>query len=339
MTVVVTGAGGYVGSAVTLLLASCGQRVIAVDNDERRLQSLTAHMPTTAPVEFYTSTLDRLALSRDLLSQADAIVHLAGVSSDAAAERDPELTQHVNVNLAASLGQAARTAGVERFVLASTAAICQVPVGHSLEHEMIREYTSPLGRPMGVYAQSKLDAEHALISLRNRRFVVIALRKGSLYGYSPTMRWDLIINQVALNGWLGKPLTLHEFGAVWRPIAHVQDAARAYLHLLDLPAATLYGLAANNGAAAGAPIFNLVERNARLSELCLEVDAVLRREVGRGIDLHHGSSTMPQRTGRISGESLRAIGWRPERSLHEGVAELVARLDAREIPFPEEVLV
>ncbi|MGH2373675.1 MAG: NAD-dependent epimerase/dehydratase family protein, partial [bacterium] len=191
----------------------------------------------------------------------------------------------------------------------------------------------------GVYAQSKLDAEHALFSLRRRGFSVIALRKGSLYGFSPSMRWDLIINRVALNGWLGRPLTLHEFGAVWRPIAHVQDAARAYLHLLDVPPATLDGLTATNGTGASPPILNLVERNARLSEMFLEIDAVLHRKLGRGIDLQHGSSALPQRTGRISGESLRAIGWRPERSLHDGVTELIARLDAQEVPFPEEVLV
>lgn len=339
MTVVVTGAAGYVGSAVTLLLASCGRRVVAVDNDERRLQSLKAQVPAAAEVEFRACTLDRLAQSPALLSQAKAIVHLAGISSDAAAERDPELTRHVNVDLATLLGQAARAAGVGRFVLASTAATCQVPVGHSLEHEIIPEHTSPLGRPIGVYAQSKLDAEHALFSLRRGGFTVIALRKGSLYGYSPSMRWDLIINQVALNGWLGRPLTLHEFGAVWRPIAHVQDAARAYLQLLDVPPATLAGLTATNGTGAGAPIFNLVERNARLSEMYLEIDALLRRELGRGIDLQHGSSTLPQRTGRISGESLRSIGWRPERSLHDGVTELIARLNAREITFPEEALV
>lgn len=339
MTVVVTGAAGYVGSAVTLLLASCGRRVVAVDNDERRLRSLKAQVPAAADVEFRAWTLDRLAQSPGLLSQAEAIVHLAGISSDAAAERDTQLTRHVNVDLATLLGQAARAAGVGRFVLASTAAICQVSVGHSLEHEMIREHTSPLGRPMGVYAQSKLDAEHALFGLRAHRFAVIALRKGSLYGYSPSMRWDLIINQVVLNGWLRRPLTLHEFGAVWRPIAHVQDAARAYLHLLDVPPATLSRLTATNGTGGGAPIFNLVERNARLSEMVLEIDAVLRRELGYGIDLQHGSSALPQRTGRISGESLRTIGWRPERSVDNGVTELIARLNAREITFPEEALV
>ncbi len=339
MTVVVTGAAGYVGSAVTLLLASRGHRVIAVDNDARRLQSVKAQMPAAADIEFLDCTLDRLAQSPRLLSHADAVVHLAGISSDAAAERDAELTRHVNVGLATLLGQAARAAGVGRFVLASTAAICQVPVGHSLEHEMIREHINPLGRPMGVYAQSKLDAEHALFGLRTRRFAVIALRKGSLYGYSPSMRWDLIINQVVLNGWLRRPLTLHEFGAVWRPIAHVQDAARAYLHLLDVPLATLAGLGATNGTGHGAPIFNLVERNARLSEMLLEIDAALRRELGYGIELQHGSSALPQRTGRVSGESLRAIGWRPERSLHSGVTELIARVNAREIAFPEEALV
>jgi nucleoside-diphosphate-sugar epimerase len=329
MKVIVTGAAGYVGSALTALLASRGHYVVGVDNDPRRLASLRRLPAVKAGVELHACDLDELVRAADLLAGAEAIVHLAGISSDGAADRDPQATRRINVDLALDLAQAAREAGTGRFVLASTAAIYQVPADHRLEHDLFHENDQPpLGDPVGPYSRSKLDAERALTPLSNDRFSVIVLRKGSLYGYSAIMRWDLVINRMALNAWLGQPLVLHDLGAVWRPIAHVQDAARAYAHLLELPTWSTNGLA-----------FNLVDRNARLSEVCLEVDDVLRAETGRSLVFQHGTSPRPQRTGRVSGESLRRVGWRPTHSLRDGVTELLRRLEARQVEVPEDVLI
>jgi nucleoside-diphosphate-sugar epimerase len=328
MKVVVTGAAGYVGSALAALLASRGHYVIGVDNDARRLASLRRMPALRTAVELHVCGLDELVRTADLLAGADALVHLAGMSSDAAADRDVQATHRINVDLAKDLALASRETGIMRFVLASTAAIYQVPVNHRLEHEIFYETDEPpLGEPVGSYSRSKLDAERALAPLSNERFTVVVLRKGSLYGYSATMRWDLVINRMALNAWLGQPLVLHDLGAVWRPIAHVQDAARAYVHLLELPSWSTNGLA-----------FNLVERNARLSEVCLEVDDVLRSETHRSIVFQHGTSPRPQRTGRVSGESLRRVGWRPLHSLRSGVTDLLRRLESRQVELPEEVL-
>ena len=322
LTLLITGAAGYVGSTLTLLAAEEGHHVVAVDNDAARLGLLGQRVPPDGSVELLHSELADLATDEELLSRTDAIIHLAGISSDVAAERDPELTRHVNVDLALTLARAAKAAGVSKFVLASTIAIYQVPVGHRLEHELFREEDPPpFGQPIGVYAQSKLAAEDEVRKLADETFTVIVLRKGSLYGYSPVMRWDLIINRMILKAWQDEVVLLHDLGAVWRPIAHVTDAARAYLHLLWLPSWSTNGLP-----------FNLVERNVRLSEICLEIDYVLRRELGRGISLEHGSSPLPQRTGRVSGEALRRVGWRPTKSLRDGVCELVERLRAGDVP-------
>jgi len=325
MKVVITGAAGYVGSALTVLLAMKGHHVVAVDNDKRRLHCLAAFPFPRDNVEFHSCSLEELIRRLELLSDGHAVVHLAGISSDSAAEQAPELTRRVNVDLAVELAQAAKSVGTTKFLLASTIAIYQVPVGHRLEHEIFREDDQPpLGTPIGVYAQSKLAAEQALTSLSNADFTVIMLRKGSLYGYSPIMRWDLVINRMTLNAWKRQSVLLHDLGAVWRPIAHVEDAASAYLHLVELPPWRTNGLA-----------FNLLERNARLSEVCLETDDVLRHMLGRGIELRHGTSPLTQRTGRVSGESLRRAGWRPRRFLREGLAELLRKLETRDIDLPE----
>lgn len=328
MKIVVTGAAGYVGSALTDLLTRHGHHVVAVDNDERRLDVLKGFSLSAGSAEFHARDLEELANDPLLLAGADAVTHLAGVSADGPAERDPAWARKLNVDLALALATAAKRLGVSRFLVASTVAIYQVPVGHRLEHAEFHEHDHPpMGEPVGVYAQTKMAAEQALMALSDDHFAVIVLRKGSLYGYSPVMRWDLIINRMTLTAWMGRPLLLHDLGAVWRPIAHVQDAARAYLYLLGLPPWSTRSL-----------VFNLVERNARLSEVGLEVDDVLRAETGRGIVFMHGASPLRQRTGRVSGEALRRLGWQPSRSLRDGVTELLRRLETRQIDLPEELL-
>lgn len=326
MKVLVTGAAGYVGSALTVWLAARGHRVVAVDSDEGRLRRLALFLPAAGSVDFHASTLDHLATDERLLAGVETVVHLAGISSDASAEQDPQRTWHINVILTALLGEAAKAAGVPTFLLASTAAIYQVPSGHRLEDETLTEEDDPpLPEPIGTYAQSKQAAERVLAQSADSHFHVVILRKGSLYGYSPNMRWDLIINRMALSAWLGRPVMLHDQGAVWRPIAHVEDAARAYLHLIERP-----------GWRPGVSALNLVERNARLSEVCLEIDGAAQRELGRGVILLHGRSPFPQRTGRIEGDRLRRAGWRPTRSLRDGLNELFRRLDRHQIDLPAD---
>ena len=328
MNILVTGAAGYVGSTLTLLLVSRGHRVVAIDCDDDRLRRLEALLPSESRVELLSYTLDELATKPKPFSGIEAVVHLAGISSDADAERDAKLTWHINVEAAVAVGRAAKTAGVRRFLFASTAAIYQVPVGHQLEHAVLQEgHQAPLEPPLGVYAGSKLAAENALAELSDANFLVILVRKGSLYGYSPVMRWDLVINRLALDAWLGRPFLLHDLGAVWRPIAHVHDAAKAYLHLLSISPGEV------NGA-----MFNVAERNARLVDLCKEIDRIARQALGRGLILRHGRSPFPQRTGRVSGEGLRRLGWYPHRTLADGVSELLERLSKWEVGLPEEAV-
>lgn len=326
MKVLVTGAAGYVGSTLTPLLASHGHEVTAVDWDEERLRLLAAALPAGSPVTMLPCTLHDLAASPILLSGVEAVVHLAGVSSDAAAEQRPDLTWQVNVSAAIAVARAAKAAGVRRFLFASTAAICQVPTGHRLEHSLLAEDRKPPPEPpLGVYVRSKLAAEAALAGLADASFLVILVRKGSLFGYSPVMRWDLVINRLVLNAWLGRPFLLHDRGMVWRPIAHVDDAASAYHHLLTLSPASING-----------GLFAVAERNVRLVDLTAEVDGVVRRQLGRGLTLQQGRSPFPQRTGRVSGQGLKRVGWRPRRSLSDGVAELLDRLQGRTVNLPTD---
>lgn len=326
MTIIVTGAAGYVGSTLTNLLVSNGHRVIAIDSHEVRMQRLALQLGAQT-VRFLTRGLQELSEDPSVLSSADAVIHLAGISSDTAAEQDADLTWQVNVELAVALARATKDAGVPRFLLASTAAISQVPIGSRLERASGNGKSAPVPQPVGVYAQSKLAAERAITRLSDDQFEVSVLRKGSLYGVSPIMRWDLVINKMALAAWSGHTFMMHDQGIVSRPIAHVEDAARAYLHLLSTPPGGKLS------------VFSLVERNIVLRDVCREIDGVAREELGRGIPVRHSRGGNTQRTGSVSGDSLAQIGWHPTRSLREGIREVLRALSNGQIEPEAEAVV
>lgn len=319
MKILVTGGAGYVGSTLSMGLSEAGHEVLAVDVDPSRIAHMRARTRNKEGSPLWLRlSLDDLLAHRALLGGVDAVVHLAGIASDSLAERDPEATHRVNVDLTVAVARACREAGVKRFLFASTVAIYQVPQGHAREHDLFHEDDlPPLSEPMGVYARSKLAAEQALLQMSDVDFSISVLRKGSLFGSAPVMRWDLVINRTVLAAWRGGPIVLHDLGSVWRPIAHVHDAARAYAHLLTMPTWT------SNGR-----VFNVVEKNARMSEIFLEVHAVLSSVLGRAVDLRHGTSQFPQRSGRASGEVLRQTGWRPTLGLDKGVEDLLQQLHA-----------
>jgi nucleoside-diphosphate-sugar epimerase len=320
MKVVVTGAAGYVGSSLIRLLALLGHRVVAVDGNRHRLARLSEDLRTATPaahtIEYHAIRMEDGGAHTAVLRDADAVVHLAALSSDAAAEQFPQEAWRVNVDLAVALAKQAKAARVSRFLFASTAAVCQVWARSGGEGGPASERDRG-GIRIGTYVRSKQAAEQALGGLVDGTFDVVVVRLGSLFGCSPVMRWDLIVNRMALCAYQGTAFPLSAPEQVWRPLTHVEDAARAFAHLLALPADRM-----------GRQCFTVVGANLRVGQIYSTVDALVHRELGRHITVRPIPSALPQRTGRVPGTLLRRTGWRPRRSLEDGVLELLQRLCA-----------
>jgi nucleoside-diphosphate-sugar epimerase len=202
---------------------------------------------------------------------------------------------------------------VRRYILASSCSIYDCGTADE-RTDVVQDETSVV-MPRAPYSLSKHAAEQAILAMADDGFCPVALRKGTVYGYSPRMRYDLVVNTFVRDALARGRLTLHHGGEMWRPLVDVRDAAQAYVALIEADDARVRG-----------QIFNLCYQNLRISELALRVREALRGlgiEVDIRPDYHHGSV----RNYRVSGEKIgRVLDFRPKISIDESVADMVQRL-------------
>jgi nucleoside-diphosphate-sugar epimerase len=233
--VLVTGHHGYIGSIVAPALAEAGHEVTGVDTF------------------FYTGcdlypggTVNELDVDVRDLSQADlegygAVVHLAALSNDPLGDLDAELTLEINYRATVELARAARDAGVERFVFASSCSM----YGASGEELMTEE--APL-RPLTAYAESKVRSEEGLSALADDSFSPVYLRCATAYGASPRQRLDIVLNNLTAWAFTTGTVRILSDGMAWRPVVHIRDIAQAAAAVLAAPRPAMHDEAFNIGS-------------------------------------------------------------------------------------------
>jgi nucleoside-diphosphate-sugar epimerase len=231
-TILVTGAAGYVGGLlVRRLLAEPDTRVIAVDacamahgdagirglNGADGLEKVRADVRDTAGLE-------------PLLERADAVVHLAAIVGDPAGRRDPELTREVNQHASERLIAASGEAGVGHFIFVSTCSNYGVS-----DSDTLVTADADLN-PVSLYAETKVAVEQALTSQDAVPYT--CLRLATVYGVAPRMRFDLTVNQFAIEAHVNRRLSIYG-EQFWRPYVHVDDVTRAISTALAHPDTSL----------------------------------------------------------------------------------------------------
>jgi nucleoside-diphosphate-sugar epimerase len=154
------------------------------------------------------------------------VVHLAAISNDPSAELHPKLTEEVNFESTRDLAIACKERGI-RFIFSSS---CSV-YGEAVNEQDEDGATNPLT----AYAKSKVDSDRFLLGLADKKWRPAILRNGTLYGFSPRMRFDLVINIFSYTSTLYNELRVFGDGRQWRPFLHVADCARAFIHFVETP--------------------------------------------------------------------------------------------------------
>jgi nucleoside-diphosphate-sugar epimerase len=237
MNVLVTGHHGYIGSVLGPILQEAGHVVTGLDTfyyrgcdfgpDAAKMSVITRDVRDVTPAD---------------LEGFDAIVHLAALSNDPLGDFAPELTYDINLNGTLVVARAAREAGVRRFIFASSCSM----YGASGTDALLDE-SAPL-KPLTPYAESKVRAEEALEELNTGDFSVVSMRNATVYGSSPRLRLDIVLNNLA--GWAhttGRVRLLSD-GSSWRPMIHVRDLAAVAVELLAAPENEIRGQAFNVGS-------------------------------------------------------------------------------------------
>jgi len=256
MKILCAGGAGYIGNVLIPKLLDRGYKVDVVD-----LFWFGNHLPRQVGI----INKDIFHLTVEDLEPYDQVIFLAGLSNDPMAEFSPSKNFIFNAAAPAYLAYTAKNAKVKRYVYASS---CSV-YGYT-ENELFDE-TRPVSSnyPYGI---SKLQGEQAAMQLADENFSVIALRKGTVSGYSPRMRFDLIINTMFRNAVREHVVTVNN-PSIWRPILSIDDAATAYIRAIEA-----------NYKLSG--IFNIASGNYTVGEVADLVRAATEERLGIKVNLN-----------------------------------------------------
>jgi nucleoside-diphosphate-sugar epimerase len=231
MKILVAGGAGYVGSVLIPMLMEHGYEIDVID-----LMWFGNYLPR----EIKAAQKDIFKCKEQDLAGYDQVVFLAGLSNDPMAEFDPSKNFVYNAALPSYLAFIAKKAGVRRFIYGSS---CSV-YGYTVNE--LYDENSPVtcGYPYGI---SKLQGERGVTQLSDANFSVIALRKGTVSGYSPRMRMDLIVNTMFKFAMMEKRIMVNN-PSIWRPVLDIRDAATAYLRAIqaDFSVNGVYNVASGN---------------------------------------------------------------------------------------------
>jgi nucleoside-diphosphate-sugar epimerase len=307
MLVLVTGGAGYLGSILCDQLTRAGHRVRAVDSLMHGGRSLLG-LAGREGFEFLRGDLRDPNTVRFALRGAHAVVHLAAIVGDPACAKQPELARAVNQTASLDLLAAAREAGVERFVFASTCS----NYGRMLDTSVLASEDHEL-RPVSLYAESKVAVERALLAEPPAPMACTVLRLSTLYGLSPRMRFDLTVNEFTMELFVRRKLVV--FGEqFWRPYVHVRDAARAFALALEAPPASVAGQVFNVGD---------TKENYRKADLLELMSARIP-----DADVQRVHKAEDPRDYRVSFERIQErLGFSITRRVPDGIDEMIAALD------------
>src|SRR3984885_3990151 len=212
LRLLIAGGAGYVGSALIPRLLERGYLVDVVD-----LFWFGNYLPT----ETGLLNKDLFDVTVEDLKDYDQVIFLAGLSNDPMAEYSPNKNFVYNAAAPAYLAYTAKKAGVKRYVYASS---CSV-YGYTVNELYDEARPAVSSYPYGI---SKLQGEQAVMNLADDSFSVISLRKGTISGYSPRMRLDLIVNTMFKSAMRDRAITIIN-PYIWTPFLGIEDAATGYI--------------------------------------------------------------------------------------------------------------
>lgn len=236
MRVLVTGHRGYIGSVMMPFLKKAGHDVVGLDTDYYANCSFG-----DGPENFPGSVGDIRDVTVEQLRGFDAVIHLAALSNDPLGNLNPDITYDINERGTLHLAATAKAAGVGRFLFSSSCS----NYGASGGDAMLTEESA--FNPVTPYGDSKVKAELGLNKLASDNFSPVYLRSATAYGFSPRLRFDIVLNNLTAWAVAEGKIMIKSDGTPWRPIVHILDISRAFLAALEAPRELVHNQAFNVG--------------------------------------------------------------------------------------------
>ncbi|TET12616.1 SDR family oxidoreductase, partial [Candidatus Aerophobetes bacterium] len=218
--VLVVGGAGYVGSMLVRELLNKGYAVRIFDKfyyGEKGIEDVKDR------IEIIQGDMRSMDLS--VLQEIDAVINVGGLSNDPTAEYNPRANYEMNVVATETLAKLSKKRGIKRFIFASSCSIYDL--GFAGE-DVVQDEEAKVN-PKAAYSKSKYDAERILLKMVDEDFCPVILRKGTIFGFSYRMRYDLVVNTFVKDALTKGKITIFRGGEMWRPLVDISDVVKAYL--------------------------------------------------------------------------------------------------------------
>lgn len=298
-TVLVTGAGGYIGSILVPKLIKKGYQIRAIDRFFFGEDKLEKHKNLEIIKE------DTRRLKPEHFKNIDYVIDFAALSNDPSGDLFKEVTFQINYFARVNAAKMAKKMGAKRYILPSSCSI------YGFQESIVNE-TSPTN-PMTTYAKANELAEKGVLLLADENFTITVIRQSTVFGYSPRMRFDLAINGMVYGAFKTGKIPLMRDGKQYRPLVHIQDTTDVMCLLLEAEQDKING-----------EIFNVGrnENNYQLKRLAEEIKDALSINV----DIEwYGDPD--RRSYRVSFDKIeKVLGWKARWSASDGAKEVFEKI-------------
>jgi len=307
--VLVTGNEGYIGCVLTEKLVKNGYLVTGLDlGIFKDVQFISKKIKPHRQI--YKDIRD---IKKQDLRGIDAVIHLAALCNDPLGDLNPHATFEINHKASVNLAKLAKLAKVKRFLFASSCSMYGIS-----EKEFVNEEAE--FNPQTSYAESKILAEKEISQLADENFSPIFLRQATVFGVSPRMRLDLVVQNLVAYGYLFKTITILSDGTPWRPLIHIQDITSAFCLFLKSPRELIHNQAFNVGHK---------ENNIQIKTIAEMVCSVIPNSK---IEIKNESPS-DKRSYRVDFSKIYSLGFNPQFTVLDGIKEIYKTF--QEVNFTE----
>jgi len=302
--ILVIGGAGYIGSTLVRKLLNLGHYVVVLDNllyGDIGIHECLSNERFT----LIRGDVNNVEAVLEAAENVDAIVHLAAIVGDAAATLNPKRTLLVNQLSISNVIEVCKLLRIPRLIFASTCSVYGYSQGLVTEDSEIK--------PLSLYARTKAEAERMILARTDEYFAPCILRLATVYGYSPRMRFDLVVNKLIAQALVEGEIVIHG-GGQWRPFIHVEDVADAIIQCLKAPLKQVKDQIFNVGSD---------DQNYRLLDLGKMICSLIP-----GTRLSIKEEVVDHRSYRVSFKKIReTLGFRAKRNLKDAVVEIKAAFE------------
>lgn len=296
--VLVTGAGGYIGTQLVRDLVANNHQVVALDRYFFGMEPMKEFIGNKN-VEMVKQDI-RDVTEKDFAG-VDAVCDLACLSNDPAGEMDPELTYQINRDGRIHVAKTAKKAGVAKYIISSSCSVYGQGETPKLDEQ------SPTN-PISVYAKSTLEAEQQNLSLADNNFSVTSLRNATVFGLSTRMRFDLVVNLMTLTAFQKRRIIVMGGGLQWRPLVHLSDVANAFINVIQ-----------SNGKSISGEVFNIGLDNFQIKNLAY----LVRDQIPFPIEIDIAPDDADKRDYNVVFEkAVSKLNFKAEKSIDYGIQEI-----------------